>query len=149
MGCCWCDYSCGYYLLFLIKMHLKAIIKKNQIDLFLFLITASLYFLNNFVFKEKSNGIAHYFFVCYFNDLICPLGFLAYVNILLFFINKKIEKLYGILIFCFICGTVWEFVAPLLKESSVTDFYDILCYCIGGLMYWTIKRIFLRVRELN
>ena len=120
-------------------MLIKNILKKNQIDFFLVISTASFYLLNNFIFKKTSTGISYYFFVCYFNDLICPLGFVAYVNIALSFISKRLEKLYQILIFCFVCGLVWEFVAPLLKESSVTDFYDLLCYCIGGILYWIIK----------
>ena len=120
-------------------MLIKIIIKRNKFEIILVVATASFYFLNNFVFKEISTGVMHYFLACYFNDLICPIGFLAYMNIMLSLINKKLEKIYQILIFCFVCGVVWEFIAPLLKESSVTDFYDLLCYCIGGVLYWTIN----------
>ena len=120
-------------------MPIKIIIKRNKLEIFLVVATAIFYLLNNFVFKNISTGVVHYFLVCYFNDLICPIGFLAYVNIMLSFINKKLEKFYQILIFCFICGVVWEFLAPLLKKSSVTDPYDLLCYCIGGKLYWIIN----------
>ena len=117
-------------------MSIKNVMKRSRFDFFLFAMTASFYLLNNFILKKISTGIFYYFFVCYFNDLICPLGFFAYVNIMLSFINKKLEKFYQILISCFVCGLIWEFVAPLLKKSSVTDFYDLLCYCIGGILYW-------------
>ena len=113
---------------------------KNTFDIILVLITAFLYLLNNFIFKKYSSGIFYYFFVCYFNDLICPIGFLAYVNIMLSFVNKNIEKLYQLLSFCFLCGLVWEFITPLMKDSSVTDFFDLLCYCVGGVLYWIIKK---------
>ena len=117
----------------------KKIIKLNKIDFSLFIITASFYFTNNLIFKKISTGIFYYFFVCYFNDLICPIGFLSYVNIILSFINKKIEKFYQILAFCFLCGFIWEFIAPLFKKNSVTDLWDLLCYCIGGMLYWIIR----------
>ena len=120
-------------------MIIKNALKQNKFEVVVFILTAFIYFFNNFVLKEISTGVSNYFFICYFNDLICPFGFVAYTNIMLFFINKKIEKFYQILIFCFLCGLVWEFIAPLFKETSVTDPYDLLCYCIGGMMYWGIR----------
>ena len=121
-------------------MSIKNIITKRRFDFFLVAITAILYLLNISVFKKAHTGIFHYFFVCYFNDLICPMGFLAYVNIMLSFVNKKLDGLISILIFCFACGLIWEFVAPLLKENSVTDFCDLLCYCAGGVLYYVINK---------
>lgn len=119
-------------------MSVEVTIKKNKVEIFLVVATASLYLLNNLVFKKISSGVVHYFLVAYFNDLICPIGFLAYVNTMLAFINQKLEKFYQILLFCFACGVVWEFIAPLLKASSVTDPYDLLCYCIGGVLYHSV-----------
>ena len=114
-------------------------IKKNKINFFLIVCSLSFYLLNNLIFKTYSTGDYHYFFVCYFNDLLCPLFFVSYTNIMLSFINKRIEKLYYIILYCFLCGFVWEFVAPFLKERSVTDVCDLICYCIGGLLYWMIR----------
>ena len=120
-------------------MPVKNIIKSNKIEIFLLIATASFYLLNNFIFKKISTGIFYYFFVCYFNDLLCPLFFVSYTNIMLSFIRKRIEKLHHIVLYCFLCGFVWEFIAPFLKEDSVTDFYDLICYFIGGLLYWIIR----------
>ena len=72
-------------------MLIKIIIKRNKFEIILVVATASFYFLNNFVFKEISTGVVHYFLACYFNDLICPIGFLAYMNIMLSLINKKLD----------------------------------------------------------
>lgn len=130
-------------------MSLKEIICKKQLDFLLIVSTASLYLLNNFIFKKISTGLTHYFLICYFNDLICPLAFLAYVNIMLAFVQKQLAKIYQILIFCFGCGLVWEFIAPLFKKNSVTDFYDLLCYCAGGMLYYAIKQLFLKKRKSN
>ena len=130
-------------------MLIKSALKQNKFDFIVFIFTALLYFVNNFILKSITKGIANYFFTGYFNDLICPLGFVAYTNILLFFINKKIDKFYHILFFCFLCGIVWEFIAPLLKETSVTDPYDLLCYCIGGTLYWIIKFLISKINILK
>ena len=75
-------------------MSLKEIICKKQLDFLLIVSTASLYLLNNFIFKKISTGLTHYFLICYFNDLICPLAFLAYVNIMLAFVQKQLAKIY-------------------------------------------------------
>ena len=112
--------------------------KKIIFNLVLILFSASFYLLNNLLFKKISTGMLYYFFTGYFNDLLCPLFFVSYVNIMLSFIQKSILKLPHILLFCFIAGLFWEFIAPLMKKTSVTDFFDLLCYCIGGFLYWAI-----------
>lgn len=124
-------------------------IKKNKVNFFLIGFSLSFYLLNNLIFKIYSTGEYHYFFVCYFNDLLCPLFFVSYTNIMLSLINKRIEKLYHIILYCFLCGFVWEFVAPLLKEGSVTDFYDLICYCIGGLLYWIIRYSIFKINKIK
>ena len=124
----------------------KNVLKQNKFEASAFIFTAFLYLSNNFVLKEISAGVVNYFFVCYFNDLICPFGFVSYTNMMLFFINKKIEKFHHVLIFCFLCGLVWEFIAPLLKESSVTDPCDLFCYCAGGAVYWIIRCLYLKIK---
>ena len=117
--------------------------KKQKIDIEFLLIgiTIFLYALNNLFFKRMTEGAFYYFFVGYFNDLICPLFFISYVNIILSFIHKRISNLVHIILLCLICGLVWEFVAPFLKKDSVTDVFDLVCYCWGGSLYWLIHKI--------
>ena len=123
----------------------KHTVQKNIYEFILIFASISLYLLNNLIFKKISTGICYYFFICYFNDLICPSFFVSYTNVMLSFVNKKIEKIHHIIVFCFLCGLVWEFIAPFLKKGSVTDFYDLLCYCIGGVLYWTIKKLMFKI----
>ena len=115
--------------------------QKNNIEFLLIAITIFFYVLNNLFFKRITDGFFYYFFVGYFNDLICPLFFISYVNIMLSFINKRISKFFYIFLLCLICGLVWEFVAPFFKKDSVTDIYDLICYCLGGFLYWLIHKI--------
>ena len=114
--------------------------KKCIIDIVLITITSFCYLLNNCYVKKTATGPVHYFFTGYFNDLICPLFLLSYSNIMLGFVNRRIVKLFHILFMCFLCGLVWEGIAPLLKENSVADIFDIFCYCVGGVAYWIIQR---------
>ena len=109
--------------------------KRTIVDVALVFFTALFYLLNNLVFKKTTTGILRLFFICYFNDLICPLLFVAYVNLLLNPLKKRLSKIWQIIVLCFLCGLVWEFVAPLLKKGSVTDIFDLFCYCIGGILY--------------
>lgn len=138
LECCGSHCGCIDYLRFNMNRNMK-INRKTIFNLVLILFSASLYLLNNLFFKKISTGILYYFFTGYFNDLLCPLFFVSYANIMLNFIQKEIAKLQHILLFCFIAGLFWEFIAPLMKKTSVTDFFDLLCYCIGGFLYWVIS----------
>ena len=88
--------------------------------------------------KLHTEGLAREFFVCYFNDLMCPFFFLSYVNLLLLTDNKEITGLGALLLAASAAGLVWEYVAPLLKEGSVTDHGDMICYIAGAAGYWGI-----------
>ena len=80
------------------------------------------------------------FFIGYFNDLICPLFFFSYANMLLITVGKEIARLWVICLVSLCTSCVWEFVAPLMKPSSTTDPLDIFCYITGGVVYWAILR---------
>ena len=117
-------------------------IRKRPINLVLLIFVISAYLLNNLFLKEHSRGFLWLFFVCYFNDLICPLLFFSYANILLIMIGREIEHLWLICLISLCTSCVWEFIAPLMKPSSTTDPLDVLCYTIGGIVYWGILHYF-------
>ena len=117
-------------------------IKKKPINVILMLLTIALYILNNIFFKKNTTGNLNVFMVGYFNDLICPFFFVSYCNILLLSIGKEIRKLRWLLLFSFCAGLVWEFVAPMLKETSVTDILDLMCYLLGTFFYWLVLMIY-------
>lgn len=116
-------------------------IRKKPINFILIAMVLVLYILNNSFLKSVKNSVMHYFFVCYFNDLICPLLLLGYSNILLLTVGHELRKIQHILLFCSATSFVWEFIAPIFKRSSVTDYGDILCYLCGGIIYWWIMRV--------
>lgn len=100
-----------------------------------------LYIFNNGVLKQISCGGIHYFFVCYFNDFLCPLFFVAYCNLLLLLVEKELLKLKWILLLCLSTSLIWEYFAPLLKPTATADMLDILFYLLGGFLYWLILKL--------
>lgn len=107
-------------------------------------VASLLYLLNNIIFKEITAGLLHHFLKCYFNDVLAPIWVLSYSNILLR--KKKIAmvRLSEILSFTFCCGLIWEYFAPLVKESAVTDIWDLFAYIWGGIIFWFLQKIYLK-----
>lgn len=116
-------------------------IRSCPLNPFLMILVSGMYFLNHFVLKKSLRGMARLFCVCYLNDLMCPLLFFAYVNLLLLMVGKELNGCFKILAVSFYVGLVWEFLAPVVKPSSVTDFWDLACYMTGGLLYWALLNI--------
>ena len=114
---------------------------KNPTNIILIIIVICLYCVNNIFLKKCTQGIIQYFFICYFNDLICPLFFLSYVQILFLLINKNILSLKVILFIGFLCGLVWELFAPLINRESITDVFDFFSYIIGSIVYYIICKL--------
>lgn len=123
-------------------------IQKRPINIILVVIVLVAYFVNNKFLKIYTNGNVRLFFICYFNDLICPLFFFSYANMLLNTVDKEINRLWVICLVSLCTSCVWEFVAPLIKPSSTTDPFDIVCYIIGGIVYWAILRC-VKIRTKN
>ena len=115
-------------------------IRKRPGNLMLLILVVFAYWINNLFLKEHSGGRLRVFFIGYFNDLICPLFFFSYANMLLITVGKEIARLWVICLVSLCTSCVWEFVAPLMKPSSTTDPLDIFCYITGGVVYWAILR---------
>ena len=115
-------------------------IRKRPVNLMLLILVVFAYWINNLFLKEHSGGLLRVFFIGYFNDLICPLFFFSYANMLLITVGKEIARLWVICLVSLCTSWVWEFVAPLMKPSSTTDPLDIFCYITGGVVYWAILR---------
>ncbi len=127
-------------------------LRKRPINLILIVIVLCAYFANRFCIKPAVAGFdktsaVRYFFICYFNDLICPLFFFSYANILLISVHREMTRLPLILLISFCTSLVWEFVAPLFKPSATNDPFDMVCYIAGGFVYWLILRLSIKRQE--
>jgi len=115
--------------------------KCNRFENFLiFIICVSSYLLNSVILLNINNSILHYFFSCYFDDLLAPLLLFSYINILLSFYNKKIYSLKYLMTFILLVSIVWEYLICFIKPTSVSDPLDVLFYAFGTLIYWTIHK---------
>lgn len=115
-------------------------IKKRPLNLVLLVGAAGLYLLNNLYLKHVTGGLLYEFMNGYFNDLICPLFFLSYSNILLISVSREMSKLWQLALFSLAAGLVWEFFAPVIKKGSITDLKDLVCYQLGTIVYWILQK---------
>ena len=117
------------------------------------MITIVLYLMNQMVFKKCFTGTVGYFCNCFFNDLICQLFFLPYVQTFLIWAKREIKSYIGFLAFGMTAGLIWEFFAPLINAKAVTDIYDLICYLIGVHIYYVItiieKNVTLKTKNMS
>ncbi len=107
----------------------------------LFLISSTLYILNNLLFLPLSCW-DHKFINFYFNDvLLVP----VILPIILFFsrifkLREKYSppKLIEIAIPLVIWSIAFELIGPYFFKKGTADPLDVLAYCIGGLLCWII-----------
>jgi hypothetical protein len=119
-----------------------AIVKKYLITNILLLSFCTFVYSVNIWFKQQPLSEGFPFIRNHLNDTMAMVVVLSCTSITLN-ISKinNISSLKLIIHMCAFCGILWEFVAPLIKPNSVTDYWDILCYYIGGLIYYLIIKI--------
>ena len=77
---------------------------------------------------------------CYFNDIIGSITFVSYVNLICGLQEYRIAKLWQIELLLLGSGVFWEYITPLFRKNTTTDFWDLLAYLSGGLLYWIILK---------
>ena len=77
---------------------------------------------------------------CYLNDLVCPLFFLGYCQILLIWAGLEMKSYKCMVILTMLAGCVWEFFAPIINPVAITDYWDLLCYFIGSSFFAIMYR---------
>lgn len=102
----------------------------NVLNNILFLIGVVSYFLiKSNLFNYSSLVMNHG------NDLICGFIFCYVVSILhgLFLNSKiKISFLFSIVV---IASVYWEYIYPIFDSTTVSDFYDMVAYIMGFIIY--------------
>lgn len=91
-------------------------------------------------------GTIDYLMQCHANDFLGGLAFLAYTNLLIDIVKPEVrfKSFKTILVYIFLCGTFWEYIAPVFIANSVGDPYDLLAYAIGGTLYFVLNALFCR-----
>ena len=115
----------------------KKFIIKNKKNFSLIIICLLFFLLNTLLLKNIDLGILNSFFRGYFNDLLAPIIFLSFMNILLKnILNIEIKKATYLISITLIISFIWEYIAIFLKPSSTFDYLDIIAYLIGCLIYY-------------
>lgn len=103
------------------------------------LITCLIFYIINQIFLKK---IGILFFNNYFNDLLAVPLYFSLINLISTHIRKKEITSFKILfIITIVLSILGEYVAIFLRKGSVTDYLDILCYFVGMILYYFLKKI--------
>ena len=102
------------------------------------LIAIGIYVINKIWLIENTHGELQYFCQCYLNDLVCPLFFIGFSQILLIWAENEMVYIRQYILFIVVYGLIWEYIAPLINPKAVTDVKDIWCYLLGMLVYYVL-----------
>lgn len=106
--------------------------KRLRLNLGVLLFCGLLYVCNECFLKH---AVSWLWVHCYLNDCIAGGMFLACCNLIcLPDYPDGIDFLHELYLIEF-AGIFWEFVAPLYLGNSVSDYYDIVAYNVGALIY--------------
>lgn len=109
---------------------------KTKINIIIIFISVFLYLLNRLILKDITEGLIHWFLVCYWNDITGAIAVSAYVDSIIFHYSRKEIRIWGLIVILLACGMFWEFITPLFRKNSVCDFWDIVAYMTGGVIYY-------------
>ena len=98
-----------------------------------------------FIINQLSQLInfKNYFTYSYLDDLLC-IPICCYI---IQAIHKKVRDKYFILPISHIVISVlffsifFEFIFPIITTNQTSDMLDILCYCIGGYIFYNINKL--------
>ena len=118
---------------------MKRLSSSQRKDLYLFIWPLCIYLINEAVKNRIFIPVLGYFLRCHFNDLLGGVSFAAYVNFILSLSNWttfRFVKLTHVIIEGVCCGIVWELITPLFLDTSTGDFWDVVAYVAGMIIYW-------------
>ena len=103
----------------------------------IFLIFFFIYLINRILKKYISIPLIGYICKNHLNDFIGGFLFCIYINMLLVLNNKKpICKFYILFLIMLCVSLTWEYVFPIFLSYSTSDFFDIIAYMLGTILYY-------------
>lgn len=109
-------------------------------NIVIMVIFATFYALNKFHIIEISRS--DNFFRCYFNDILAPLVLTPLFITIYILTGLRRNDLPPCLLevaayFCLL-SVSFEWVVPIFNSRSVSDFYDVLAYLLGSIVYFCL-----------
>ena len=126
------------YYIFFGMMSKKIIIRYGIVSILCLVI----FFANNLWFKKLDISYNYPFIRNHLNDTLATIFLLS-----CFTFVKSLRKhnvrisFVKILLICSLASILWEYAAIWLKPGSTFDYIDILCYFLGGLIYYFSSKI--------
>lgn len=122
--------------------------------IFCICIVLALFACNNALLKNITRGDLNRFFRWYFNDLLCPLFFLSYCQLIFIWIKEELRSCFLLILTAMSAGLVWEYFAPLINPKAVSDPLDLFFYFIGANIYCRMmmkkgERSYAKMRHLQ
>lgn len=114
---------------------------KTKIDIIIISFSVFLYLLNRLLLKNITEGLIHWFLVCYWNDIFGAVAVSAYVHLIIFHYSRKEIRIWGLIVILLACGIFWEIATPMFRKNSVCDFWDIIAYEFGGVLYYLSNKV--------
>lgn len=102
----------------------------------------TIYLINRLLKSYITIPVIDYICKCHLNDFIGGIVFCIYTNIILvLFKRKPIINIKILLIYMTFVSFIWEYIFPLFLPYSTSDFFDVIAYLLGTILYYllTIK----------
>lgn len=123
---------------------------KYKIDVIIISIFVFLYLLNRVFLKNITEGDIHWFLVCYWNDITGATAFSAYAHSIILRYSKQEINIWSLFALLLAFGLFWEILTPLFRKNSVCDFWDIVAYESGVVVYYMSRWLCEKhIREIN
>lgn len=111
--------------------------KKYEVKILI--ITMLLYLVNRVTKSFINIPFIGYICRCYLDDFYGGIVFMAYINLLfLSYKQIRVTKLIHTIFIMILCGVLWEYLFPLFLSYSTSDFFDVIVYILGGIVYQLI-----------
>ena len=102
----------------------------------------AVFFVNNLWFKKLDISYDYPFIRNHLNDTMATIFLLSCLS-LMRLLQKRNSSVHfaEMLAICTAASIMWEYVAEFVKPDSTFDYIDILCYFLGGLLYYFANKI--------
>ena len=99
-----------------------------------------LYGANRLWLAERAAEPFRWLFTGYLNDVLAGLVLCAVTGLLLALAGKKgPHRLFHTVPLLLAAGVFWELAGPLFRREAVFDWWDLLAYQAGGLLYLLLR----------
>ena len=114
---------------------------KRKCNLYCISFALLVYAVNKIWLINLTAGAVEVFCRSFLNDLVCPLFFLGFANILFLWAGFELNSYLKCIAVGMTCGLIWEYFAPVINTKATSDPWDLLCYFIGISIYYLLFRI--------